>query len=274
METDLKHLHLEMGKAVYGPVLSRRFGLSLGVNLLPSGTKTCSLDCVYCQLGRTDNPVSDPSRMKTYPSRGDIVAAVERKVKREDLKIDVITFSGNGEPTLHPELQDVVREIRKTLDERRRDIPINILTNSTQLCFPSVRACLKLFDNVIAKLDTADQDCFMALNRPVKAMNVREVVKQLKQLRKEIGDKLTLQTMIVDSPLDGVVANYGENKLAKLVDAFQEIDPSRIQIYTLDRKPAEPYIVQVNRAKLDHVAQAIALKLNEDRIRVYYDQKG
>lgn len=269
MTPDLKRLHLEMGKIVYGPVLSRRFGLSLGVNLLPLGKKTCSFDCVYCQLGRTDNPVSDSSHMKTYPSCGDIVAVVERTLKSGDLKIDAITFSGNGEPTLHPELRDIVKEIRKTLDEMGLDIPINIFTNSTQLCFPSVRVSLKLFDNVVAKLDTADPDCFNALNRPVKAMNVREIVKQLKQLRKESGDKLTLQTMIVDSPLDGVAANYGGERLAKLVDAFQEIDPSLIQIYTLDRKPAELYIIQVSRAKLDHVAKAIALKLGEDRIHVY-----
>lgn len=269
MNPDLKHLHLEMDKIVYGPVLSRRFGLSLGVNLLQLGKKTCSFDCVYCQLGRTDNPVSDPSHTKTYPSYGDIVAAVERRLKSEDLKIDAITFSGNGEPTLHPELRDIVKEIRKKLDERGLDIPINIFTNSTQLSLSSVRGCLKLFDNVVAKLDTADQDCFNALNRPVKAMNVKKIVKQLKQLRKEIGDKLILQTMIVGSSLDEVVANFREGGLVKLVDAFQEIDPSVIQIYTLDRKPAESYIIQVNRAKLDNVAKAIALKLDEDRIRVY-----
>jgi wyosine [tRNA(Phe)-imidazoG37] synthetase (radical SAM superfamily) len=176
MKPDLKRLHLEMDKIVYGPVLSRRFGLSLGVNLLPLGKKTCSLDCVYCQLGRTDNPVSDPSHMKTYPSCGDIVAAVERRLKSGDLKIDAITFSGNGEPTLHPELPDIVKKIRKTLNERGLDIPINIFTNSTQLRFSSVRVCLKLFDNVVAKLDTADQNCLEALNRPVIAMNVREIV--------------------------------------------------------------------------------------------------
>jgi wyosine [tRNA(Phe)-imidazoG37] synthetase (radical SAM superfamily) len=269
MNPDLKRLHLEMDKIVYGPVLSRRFGLSLGVNLLPLGKKTCSFDCVYCQLGRTDNPASHPSHMKTYPSCGDIIATVERRLNSGDLKIDAITFSGNGEPTLHPDLRDIVKELRKKLDERGLDIPINVFTNSTQLCFPSIRACLKLFDNVVAKLDTADQDCFNALNRPVITMNVREIVKQLKQLRKEIGDKLTMQTMFIGSPLDGVVVNYGEKKLAKLVDAFQEIDPSLIQIYTLDRKPAEPYIIQVNRAKIDHVAKIIALKLGEDRIRVY-----
>jgi len=269
METDLKQLHLEMRKIVYGPVHSRRLGLSLGINVLPLGKKTCSFDCVYCQLGRTDNPVSDPSRLKVYPSCGDIFEAVERKLNSEELKIDVITFSGNGEPTLHPELRDVVKRVRKKLSERRLDIPIAILTNSTQLYFSSVRSCLKLFDNVVAKLDTADQDCFMALNRPVKAMKVDEIVELLKQLRKEIGDRLILQTMLVDSRLDKVAANCGEERLTRLVDAVQEIDPALIQIYTLDRKPAESHIIQVNRAKLEQVTRTIALELCKNRVQVY-----
>ena len=269
MKSDLKHIHLEMGKIVYGPVLSRRFGRSLGVNVLPLGKKSCSFDCVYCQLGRTDNPVSDPSCLKTYPSCGDIVTAIERKLKNDELKIDVITFSGNGEPTLHPELRDIVKEVRKKLRERGLDIPINILTNSTQLCFSAIKISLKLFDNVVAKLDTADQDCFTALNRPVKDMKVWEIVKLLKQLRGEIGDKLILQSIIVDSRLNKAVANYRGRSLAKLVDAFLEIDPTLIQIYTLDRRPVESHINQVNRAKLEQVARAITVKLGEDRVRVY-----
>jgi len=269
MVSDLKRLHLEMNAIVYGPVLSRRFGRSLGVNVLPLCTKTCSFDCVYCQLGRTNQPVSDPSRLKTYPRCRDIVAAVEKSLRSRGLKIDAVTFSGNGEPTLHPELRSIVHEVRKILDKRRLDIPLNILTNSTQLHVPSVRACMKHFDNVIAKLDTADQDCFEALNRPVKAMNVRDIVQQLKQLRKEIGDKLILQTMIVDSQLDRALINYGEGRLTTLVKAFQEIDPSLIQIYTLDRRPAEPSVLQVDHATLNHIAQTIAVTLGNDRIRVY-----
>jgi wyosine [tRNA(Phe)-imidazoG37] synthetase (radical SAM superfamily) len=258
-----------MNAIVYGPVLSRRFGRSLGVNVLPRGVKTCSFDCVYCQLGRTDQPVSDLSLMKTYPSCREIVAAVEKSLRSHALKIDAVTFSGNGEPTLHPELRDIVREMRRILYTRRLAIPLNILTNSTQLHVPSVRACLKHFDNVVAKLDTADQDCFKALNRPVEAMNVGDIVQQLKQLRKEIGKRLILQTMIVDSQRDRALKNYGEGRLAALGNAFQEIDPSLIQIYTLDRRPAEPYVLQVDHVKLNHVAQTIARKLGNDRIRVY-----
>jgi wyosine [tRNA(Phe)-imidazoG37] synthetase (radical SAM superfamily) len=123
------------------------------------------------------------------------------------------------------------------------------------------------FDNVIAKLDTAD--CFDALNRPVKDTQVREIVKSLKQLRKEIGAKLTLQTMIVDSQLDETTVNYHDGKLTKLADAAQEIAPASVQIYTLDRKPAEPHIIHVDRAKLEYVARILAQKLGEDRVHVY-----
>ena len=92
-----------MGELVYGPVLSRRFGWSLGVNVLPLGKKTCSFDCVYCQLGSTDNPVADRTQLREHPTSGDIAEAVERILGGGKLKIDVVAFSGNGEPTLNPE---------------------------------------------------------------------------------------------------------------------------------------------------------------------------
>lgn len=268
-KSGLKSLHLEMGKIVYGPVLSRRFGWSLGINVLPLGKKTCSFDCVYCQLGRTDNPVFEPKHLKEYPKCDDIVLAIEDKLTSANLKIDVITFSGNGESTLHPELQDIIKKIRKKLDEGGLNIPITILTNSSQLCSSSVIDGLKLFDNVVAKLDTVDQDCFMALNRPVKEMKVREIVKSLIKLRNEIGNKLILQIMIIDSRMDNAVANYRGGRLTRLVNAIQEINPAHIQIYSLDRKPNDQHILQVNRFKLNQVAQAIALKLGKDRVHIY-----
>jgi wyosine [tRNA(Phe)-imidazoG37] synthetase (radical SAM superfamily) len=269
MNLDLKRLHLEMGKMVYGPVLSRRFGWSLGVNPLPLDKKTCSLDCVYCQLGRTDNPVSDPNHLVSYPSYHDIAAAVERKVLGEESRVDVVTFSGNGEPTLYPELRRLVDVVRQRLDARGLEIPISILTNSTPLHSSRVRASLRLFDHVIAKLDTANQDCFQSLNRPVADMNVRNLVDQLSKLRSEIGAKLILQTIIVDSRKDRGIANHSEERFAELVEAVQEINPAHVQIYTVDREPAEPHVVPVDRVKLDSVAKTLALTLGEDRVHVY-----
>ena len=269
MNRDLNHLHLEMDKMIYGPVLSRRFGWSLGVNLLPLGKKTCSLDCVYCQLGRTNNPVSDPEHLKSYPSIRDIAVAVERKVLSGESTVDVITFSGNGEPTLYPELRSVIEAVRQRLDERGLEIPLIIFTNSTPLQSSRVRASLRLFDSVIAKLDTANQDCFRSLNRPVTDMKVRKLVDQLTQLRTEIGAKLILQTMIVDSRKDGTIANHSEERIAELAEAIQKIDPARMQIYTVDREPAEPHVVQVDRVKLDRIAKTLALTLGEDRVHVY-----
>jgi wyosine [tRNA(Phe)-imidazoG37] synthetase (radical SAM superfamily) len=233
------------------------------------GKKTCSLDCVYCQLGRTDNPVSDPKHLKSYPSYRDIAAAVERKVLSEESRVDVVTFSGNGEPTLYPELRSVVEAVRQRLDERGLEIPISVLTNSTPLHSSRIRASLRLFDNVIAKLDTANQDCFQSLNRPVTDMKVRKLVDQLAQLRTEIGGKLILQTLIVDSRKDGAIANHSEERLAELVEAVQEIDPAHVQIYTVDRAPAEPHVVHVDRVKLDRVAKTLALTLGENRVHVY-----
>ncbi len=269
MTLDLRQLHLEMGKIVYGPVVSRRFGLSLGVNVLPVNKKTCSLDCAYCQLGKTDNPTSDSPYLPTYPNCHEIVTAVEAKLKTEKTRIDVITFSGNGEPTLHPELGRTVTTIQKTLDEQGLGIPINIFTNSTQLGIPTVRNALQHFDQVIAKLDTADQDCFVALNRPIQAIQVSDIVKSLKQLQREIGSKLILQTMLVGSRTNKAAVNYEEKKLVKLAEAIYDIAPSKVQIYTLDRKPAESYLSRVSRANLENAASIIANKLGRDRVQIY-----
>ncbi len=270
VKEDERKLHLEMGKIIYGPVPSRRFGPSLGINPLPLNKKSCSFNCVYCQLGVTNNPIMNPMDLENYPSTDVIMRAFKDRLRRIDpSKINVITFSGNGEPTLNPELREIIRGIREILDELNLDVPIQILTNSSLFHLPMVREALKEFDYVIAKLDTVDQRCFLSLNRPIAEMNISDIIKWIKFLRGEIGERLIIQSMIIDSDRMEL-KNYREEVISKFLDVVEEIDPALVQLYTLDRPPSEPDVYRVPRGMLLGIASRLRARLGEERVMVYY----
>ncbi len=267
-----KRLHLEMGRVVYGPVRSRRFGLSLGINPLPLMRKTCSFDCVYCQLGRTDNPLVDPGGLKDYPTPNRIADSLRCKLKSSGLNLDeinVVAFSGNGEPTLNPELGESVRRVREVLGEFGLDVPIIILTNSSLLGCEVVREGLAEFDLVVAKLDTADQERFLRINRPVVDMEVMDIIKHLTTLKKLIGDRLIVQVMVIDSTDEGL-RNYGPEEASRMAELLSDVNPKLVQVYTIDRPPSESSVFKASEEKLSIVAEALKERLGEGRVKVYY----
>ena len=265
-----KDLHLEMSKIIFGPVSSRRLGISLGINALPLNKKSCSFNCVYCQLGKTNESISDPASLSDYPCSDRIIKAFEEKMSQPELpEIDVITIAGNGEPTLNPELGKIVSRLKEKTEERGMNTSIAILTNSSTLGNSSVRKGLKLFDRVVAKLDTVDQECFMSMNKPVKEMKVKDIVDRLKSLRMAVGERLAIQVMVIDSMQDRSVVNHDEAKIAGLSEAILEIDPDYVQIYSLDRDPAVPYISKVDRLEMDRIANGLTRKLGIGRVKVY-----
>ncbi len=205
-----------------------------------------------------------------HPSVDAIIKTFKNRLKRIDpSRINVITFSGNGEPTLNPELREIVRGIREILYEWNLDIPIQILTNSSLLHLPMVREALKEFDYVIAKLDTVDQGCFLSLNRPVAEMNIRDIVRWIKFLRGELGERLIIQSMIIDSDRVELKNHRGE-VISKFVDVIEEIDPVLVQIYTLDRPPSEPDVYKASKKILLGIASRLKARLGEGRVMVYY----
>ena len=198
-------------KYIYGPVSSWRLGKSLGIDLI-SGDKSCSFDCIYCQLGKTI----------TYVTERQIFAPTAQVLQEFDslpkLNIDYVTFSGCGEPTLAANLGEVISEIKKRTKTR-----IAVLTNSSLMRDPEVRKELGLADLISAKLDAPDEKIFKIINRPVKALSFQDIIEGIKEFNKEFPGRLALQIMFVPENKDSA---------SKLADLAKEIKPAEVHINT------------------------------------------
>lgn len=204
---------------LFGPVLSRRLGLSMGVDLLPP--KTCNMDCNYCEIGRTT--CLTVQRERYVP---------EKRVIREIRSIsncdfDYLTFAGSGEPTLHSGLGQIIRAARVSVDA-----PVVVITNSSLLSRPEVRDEVSNADLVLPSLDAATQKTFEAINRPAPGIRIEEIVEGLKQLRQNFSGEMWLEVMLVKG-----INDHEAPMIASLVD---EINPDRVQLNTVVRPPSEP----------------------------------
>lgn len=238
---------LELQKGIiYGPIPSRRLGRSLGINLLPTDRKVCSFDCIYCHYGRTDVKSLSPSE-EHFPSVKAVLAAVERALG-EHSDIDYLTFSGNGEPTLHPEFPAIAPAVRRLRDELRPAVRLAILSNSTTAHLPQVRDALIHFDAPIMKLDAGDRRTLAALNRPDPEVELEGIIAGLKQV-----PGLILQSVLVD----GKVSNIRGESLEAWLAALDEIRPSQVQIYSTDRPVPDAGVERVPPAALQRIAREI-----------------
>ena len=234
---------------IYGPVRSRRLGASLGVNLLPTHYKLCSFNCLYCQYGWTPKPtltINDHAR--ELPRGAEVSSALEERlqgaVKRKE-KIDCITFSGNGEPTLHPELADIVAAVRALRDRYLPKAKLAILSNSSTVGRAEVREALAALDLRLMKFDAGTEDIIRRLNGVPAPFYIGEVVAGLKALKEVI-----LQSMFVQ----GRVANTDPDSLEYWLEKVREVRPTLVQVYTLHRPPAEKRLWKVNLPTLQWIA--------------------
>ncbi|MDI6698266.1 MAG: radical SAM protein [Candidatus Saccharicenans sp.] len=215
-ETEKKFPHL------YGPVPSRRLGYSLGVDLLPF--KTCSLSCAYCQLGRT---MKTTVRRGRFFSEKQVLKEIEEFLKAGP-RVDVITFSGSGEPSLNRSLGRLIRKIKKMTD-----LPVAVLTNSTLLSRPGVRQELSAADIVVPSLDAATQTVFKKINRPHPSLRADKIIDGLIRFRRQFKGRLWLEILLVRG------INDSPAHLKKLKAAVEKINPDRIHLNTVVRPPAE-----------------------------------
>lgn len=204
---------------LFGPVLSRRLGLSMGVDLLQY--KTCNLDCIYCELGRTACLTTCRGR---FVPREKVLREIER---RRDEPFDYLTFAGSGEPTLSLDLGEVVSRAKQIVDS-----PVAVITNSTLLSSPAVRREVAAADVVLPSLDAASQESFMAINRPAKGLFAEEMIQGLKDFRREYSGEIWLEVMLVRG-----INDHEAERIARAAEASQ---PDRIQLNTVVRTPAEP----------------------------------
>jgi wyosine [tRNA(Phe)-imidazoG37] synthetase (radical SAM superfamily) len=221
---------------VYGPVPSRRLGYSLGIDIIPS--KTCSLDCIYCQLGPTPRR---SVRRKEYVSWKKIISQI-KAVLLSGQRIDHITFSGSGEPTLNSALGKLIREIKKITP-----LPVAVLTNSSLLTRKSVRDTLKAADVVVPSLDAATQAVFTEINRPHPSLRVEKIIEGLKKFRQEFKGSIWLEIMLVKG------VNDSASHIKKLKEAIAEIKPEKVQLNTVVRPPSEEFAHSLSLKELEKI---------------------
>nr|WP_319494439.1 radical SAM protein [uncultured Desulfobacter sp.] len=226
---------------IFGPVPSRRLGLSLGVDLVRH--KTCSLDCIYCECGPTTNLTC---QRKAYVAFDAVKAELAHYFENHP-DPDYVTFSGSGEPTLSPDIGRIIDFIK----EKKPNIRVAVLTNATLLSDPGVRADLTRADMVMPSLDAVTPETFEAINRPGGKINILQVIDGLKTFAKSFKGALWLEVFI----LPGV--NDRKEELETLGAIIRDINPDRVQLNTLDRPGAVPGLHPASRQDLDRVARII-----------------
>ena len=233
---------------IFGPVHSRRLGISLGINLLPADGKICSFDCIYCECGFN----ADHRPKQKLPTREAVSKALEAKLlemHNEGMHPDVLTFAGNGEPTLHPDFLDIIHD---TIELRNRLCPearISVLTNATQIMRPAVHEALTLIDNNIVKLDTVNKDFIETVDRPTGHYDVSQIIEGMKAF----NGQCIIQTMF----LTGSVDNTSEAYVTPWLQAVDYIKPRSVMIYTIDRETPDKTLRKAAPEVLDAIGERV-----------------
>jgi len=233
--------------AVYGPIRSRRLGSSLGINVLPVSHKVCSSNCVYCQYGWT-LPNGSREPLKRAPELLVEIEEAFQRHARDGTVVDCITLAGNGEPTLHPDLVELVEGIKQLRDAYFPTVPVGILSDATQLPRPRVREALALVELRCMKFDAADEATWRRINDPLGRIDFHAMLEALRRL-----PDVVLQSMFVQGRYD----NTDEAHLSRWVDAVGSIKPRSVQVYTVDRPTAADGIQPVPRARLQQIADRL-----------------
>jgi wyosine [tRNA(Phe)-imidazoG37] synthetase (radical SAM superfamily) len=237
---------------VYGPIHSRRLGTSLGINLLPAGAKICNMDCAYCQYGWSRGAVRYRGQGIGWPAVGAVTAAVAARLEQAAARnewIDRLTIAGHGEPTLHPEFEEVVTRLHETRDRVAPRVPIAILSNSTTAGSADVRRALMLLDERYMKLDAGDPLMFARVNGG--GTSVLRVIDGLCLL-----SPITVQAMFVRDR-NGEIDNSTEGAVTEWLAALEKIRVQRVHVYTLDRPPALTSLAPVSRRRLREIAEHV-----------------
>ena len=238
---------------IFGPINSRRLGLSLGVNLLPTDAKICSFDCVYCECGFNTTMQESP-----IPSRKDVYNALETKLQEmlaANETPDVITFAGNGEPTLHAEFEAIIDD---TIELRNKYCPtakVSVLSNSTRVHKPHIFSALNKVDNNILKFDTAVDRTLQLMDRPTgKHINVAWFIEHLKKFE----GHLIIQTMFLRGEYKGEkFDNTTDIEVDAWLKALEEIRPQQVMIYTIDRETPVQQLQKISQEELNIIADKV-----------------
>ncbi|MBQ5752262.1 MAG: radical SAM protein [Bacteroidaceae bacterium] len=238
---------------IFGPVKSRRLGVSLGINLLPADGKVCSFDCIYCECGlNAAHKAKGP-----MPTREEVSAALEKKLIEmlaNGEMPDVLTFAGNGEPTIHPHFGAIIDDTIALRNRYCPDAKVSVLTNSTLITRPAVYDALCKVDNNILKLDTVNSDYITLVDRPTGTYDLNAIISRLKAF----GNKAVIQTMFMKGTVDGrSVDNTGDGYVLPWLNVVKEIAPREVMIYTIDRETPVEGLMKATREELDRIVSLL-----------------
>lgn len=246
MQTVLFH------STIFGPIHSRRLGVSLGVNLTPDDGKVCTFDCLYCEAGFNAQGPGTTG----LPPRAKVAADLQGKLSEmrdAGQPLDVITFSGNGEPTLHPDFPGIIDDTMALRDKFYPSAKVSVLSNATRIDDPNVADALRKVDNNILKLDSAIDSTVRILDRPTSSSySVRKVIEGMKRF----NGQCIIQTMLLRGTHDGVVIdNTTPEEISALIASAKEVNPREVMLYSIDRKTPAEHLEKVPAEELREIAE-------------------
>lgn len=241
------------GDIIFGPLRSRRLGLSLGVNLLPVDSKICSFDCIYCECGWN----GDNLGRRRFNAREDVYAMLDQTLQQmvdDGTPPDVITFAGNGEPTLHPDFESIIDDTIALRDKHCPNAKVSVLSNATQIHREDVCRALLRVDNNILKLDSAFDATVQLVNKPQGSYTVERQV----ELMKKFNGELIVQTMFLRGEYLGQkVDNTTPEEVEAWLKLIAEIKPKQVMVYSLDRDTPCKSLVKVEKDELRKIADRV-----------------
>ena len=241
---------------IFGPIHSRRLGVSLGINLLPEDGKVCTFDCLYCECGFN----ADRRARKPLPTREEVATALEEKLlsmRAEGVAPDVLTFAGNGEPTIHPKFSEIIDDTLALRDKYFPEAKVSVLTNATLITRPAVFEALSRVDNNILKLDTVCEEYIRFVDRPTMEYNLDEIIEKLKMF----GKNAVIQTMFMKGEVDGrSVDNTGDDYVLPWLQVVKKIAPREVMIYTVDRETPQQGLQKASHEELDRIVELLKVE--------------
>ena len=238
---------------IFGPVHSRRLGISLGINLLPADGKVCSFDCIYCECGFNE----DHRPTLPLPTREEVAEKLETKLQAmvaEGQLPDVLTFAGNGEPTCHPHFAEIIGDTIRLRDQYCPKAKVSVLSNSTMIHRQAVHDALMLVDNNILKLDTVDPIYINKVDHPNGTYDVDLIIDRLKAFQGHV----IIQTMFMRGECKGEsVDNTGEEYVGPWLEAVKDIKPQQVMIYTIDRETPTQGLLKATHEQLDAIRDRV-----------------
>ena len=239
---------------IFGPVSSRRLGVSLGINLVPVNRKVCTFNCIYCECGWTSHRDLPSSG---YPSRELIADSLRKKLvdlRTGGAMLYALTYAGNGEPTLHPEFYDIISDTVQIRDEYAPESQIAVLSNGSLAHLPKVKEALVKVDRNILKLDTGIEKTYKVLNQPPPGFKLAKIIDNLKLFKKN----LIIQTLFVRGTHEGIeIDNTSQEEISTLLELYWEISPDEVQVYTIARDTPVSTLNKVPLSDLEDIAVKI-----------------